>query len=665
MRMRNRLLRTSAAVVMGSMLVLQPGLGVSAEGGGGTSKLPPPLRARVSGLLDLALNSDDAGVGTSNARLSNFFAGRDECNVRRGSNLKVNQNCLNVSDADLQGRGQAQNETAVAVDPNDSRRIVTSYNDYRRGDGTCGTSYSQDGGRTWNDSTAPNGFTRGFGGFAREYWQGGGDTSVAWDSRGNAYLSCQLFNRGQPTSPNPDLSSTFVVFRSTQNGGASWDFPGRYVTLNQDTAGSQPILEDKQYLTVDNSVSSPFRDRLYVTWTEFTATTAYIYAAFSADYGETFSARHLVSPAGTQPLCPAPFLPNQGCDNNQFSQPFTAPDGTLYVVWANYNALPGLGMGDDDTGADGGPAATAAPTGGVENLQQILLSRSTDGGNTFSAPVKVGDFYELPDCMTYQGGQDPFRACVPEKGASMKSVFRASNYPSGGVNPRSPSQVVVSYGSYISRASNEANGCVPEGFNPLTALPLYDGVKTAGACNNKIVVSVSTNAGASFTGTTQNVRVLPTANPTNAQRRTDQWFHWLAFSGSGTLAIGYYDRAYGDDETTANSDISLSSTSDIGALRFNAKRVTSSSMPPPTEFPNSQGNSQFWGDYAGLTFKGETALPIWSDTRVADIFTCPGSATPGNPPRLCGANTPNGLAANDQDIFIDLVELSGRGDNNP
>ncbi|HEY0583854.1 MAG TPA: exo-alpha-sialidase, partial [Chloroflexota bacterium] len=283
MRMRSRLLRTSAAAVLGSMLVLQPGVGVSAEGGGGTSKMPPPLRARVSGLLDLALNSDDAGVGTSNTRVSNFFAGRDECNVRRGTNLKVNQNCLNVSDADLQGRGQAQNETAVAVDPNDSRRIVTGYNDYRRGDGTCGTSYSQDGGRTWNDSTAPNGFTRGFGGFAREYWQGGGDTSVAWDSRGNAYLSCQLFNRGQPTSPNPDQSSTFVVFRSTQNGGASWDFPGRYVTLNQDTDGSGVILEDKQYLTVDNSVSSPFRDRLYVTWTEFTASTAYIYAAFSAD----------------------------------------------------------------------------------------------------------------------------------------------------------------------------------------------------------------------------------------------------------------------------------------------------------------------------------------------------------------------------------------------
>jgi hypothetical protein len=655
------------------MLLLQPSVGVAAEGGGGTSKMPPTLRARVSGMLDLALNSDGAGAAP-NTRASNFFAGSDECNVNRGSNIKVNQNCLNVSDADLQGRGQAQNETAIAVDPNDSRRVVTSYNDYRRGDGTCGTSYSKDGGRTWNDSTAPNGFTRGFGGFAREYWQGGGDTSVAWDSQGNAYLSCQLFNRGQPTSPNPDQSSTFVIYRSTQNGGASWDFPGRYVTLSQDIAGTTGVLEDKQYLMVDNSVTSPFRDRLYVTWTEFTDTTAYIFEAFSADYGETFSTKHQVSPGGTQPLCPAPFIATQGCDNNQFSQPFTAPDGTLYVVWANYNAVAGMGMGDDDNGgggaagsnAVGGAGGAAAPTVGVENRQQILVSKSTDGGNTFSPPVKVGDFYELPDCLTYQGGQDPGRSCVPEKGASMKSVFRAANYPSAGINPRSPNQIVVSYGSYISRTSNETNGCVPQGFNPDTALPLYDGVKTAGACNNKIVLSVSNNAGASFTGSTQNVRTLPTANTMNEQRRTDQWFHWLAFGSRGTLAISYYDRAYGDDETTGNSDFSLSSTSDTTDLRFrfNVKRVTSSSMPSPTEFPNApQGNSQFWGDYTGLAIKGDAAMPIWSDTRDPDVFTCQGSATPGHPPRLCGATAANGLAANDQDIFVDVVDLSGRGND--
>ena len=187
----------------------------------------------------------------------------------------------------------------------------------------------------------------------------------------------------------------------------------------------------------------------------------------------------------------------------------------------------------DDPGNDPGPnagraASSAAPTG-VDNHAQVLLSKSTDGGNTFSAPIKVGDFHDLPDCATYQGGQDPGRACVPEKG-SMNSIFRAANYPSGAVNPKSPSQIVVSYTSYINKFSKETNGCVPQGFSEF-GNPLYEGVKTAGACNNKVVVSVSNNGGTSFTGTAANVRTLPTATGLRAQQKTDQWFHWLAFTG--------------------------------------------------------------------------------------------------------------------------------------
>ena len=112
--------------------------------------------------------------------------------------------------------------------PERQARIVASQNDYRRGDGNCYTGFSGDGGATWTDSTPPMGFTRGdaFGGFARQYWQAGGDTSVAWDTKGNAYLSCQMFMRGTAVSNNPDQSSAFYVFRSTGTGGASWNFPG-------------------------------------------------------------------------------------------------------------------------------------------------------------------------------------------------------------------------------------------------------------------------------------------------------------------------------------------------------------------------------------------------------------------------------------------------------
>ena len=142
------------------------------------------------------------------------------------------------------------------------------------------------------------GFTRGtaFGGFARQYWQAGGDTSVAWDTKGNAYLSCQMFNRGPPTSANPDQSSAFYVFRSTGTDGASWNFPARPVAELNDAAGTGDALLDKQYMTVDDHKGSPFQDRLYVTWTLFAADgTGYIYEAYSRDYGESFSAPQLVS----------------------------------------------------------------------------------------------------------------------------------------------------------------------------------------------------------------------------------------------------------------------------------------------------------------------------------------------------------------------------------
>lgn len=169
-------------------------------------------------------------------------------------------------------------------------------------------------------------------------------------------------------------------------------------------------------MAVDDERRSPFRDRIYVSWTRFAGDgTAYIFLASSRDYGESFSAPRLVS--GDSALCDDDLggpQPLGACSVNQFSQPFTGPDGTLYVTWANYNV---------------------APASAGDNRAQMLLARSTDGGNTFSAPVKVGDFYDLPDCPTYQGGNGAGSGCVPDKGATTNSFFRAANYPVGAVDP--------------------------------------------------------------------------------------------------------------------------------------------------------------------------------------------------------------------------------------
>jgi hypothetical protein len=559
------------------------------------------------------------------------------CAISRGDNVKVNQNCANVADPALAGRSQAQNETAVAIDPNDPNHIVAGQNDYRRGDGNCYGEYSLDGGKSWQDTTIPMGFTAGSPtwGTPRQYWQAGGDTSVAWDTKGNVYFSCQMFNRGAGVTSNPDQSSAFYVFRSTGNDGASWNFPGRPTTEFNDTAGTGAVLEDKAYLTVDDHAGSPFQDRIYVTWTEFAADgSSYIYEVHSNDYGEHFSPRVLVSK--DSPLCPFTWgqgTPNGRCNENQFSDPFTGPDGNLYVTWVNTNT------------------ATAQPGSTGDNHFQILLAKSTDGGASFSAPVKVGNYYDLPDCLTYQGS-DPFRSCVPEKGPSKNSVFRATNYPSGAVSPKT-GQVVVTYGSYVNQDSNETNGCTPAGISTATTLPLYTGVKTPGACANDILVSVSNDGGGTFTGTTADPRTMQTVNGDPNQALSDQFWQWEAFDNKGNLAVDYYDRQYGkptsgvpSDEWTGSSDITLSGSKDLS--KWGTRRVTSSSMPPPTQF-----GGQFLGDYIGID-AAKDAISIWADTRDPEQFLCPGTGTPTAPPAVCTAtfNSATGpVTANDENIY--------------
>ncbi|MFL5661223.1 MAG: sialidase family protein [Ktedonobacteraceae bacterium] len=584
----------------------------------------------LSGFVDYELNSDNTANGN---QPSNYNPrGSDACPVNLQSNIKVNQNCLNISDPDLQGRAQAQNETSIAQDANQPNHIIASFNDYRRGDGNCYGAYSLDKGRTWNDTTIPMGFTRGraFGNTARQYWEAGGDTVVAWDTKGNAYFQCQVFQRGHGPTPNPDLSSAVYVFRSTQNYGASWNFPGRPVVESADLAGTGvPAFEDKPYMTVDNHIGSPFQDRVYVTYTEFANDgSAYIWESYSSDYGEHFSTRHLVS-INAPLLCANAFgagTTEGNCNENQFSQPFTGPDGALYVVFDNYNN------------------AVKAP----DNRNQVLLVKSTDGGNTFSPPVKVSDYYDLPDCATYQGGKDAGRACVPEKGPSTNSFFRVTNYPSGAVNPTNPAQVVVTFGSYINVHSNEANGCVPAGINPATGNNLFTGVKTPGACNNDILESVSNDGGATFTGTTKDPRTLTSVNQESGQATTDQWWQWITFTKTGKLGVSYYDRQYDTDETTGFSDMSLSGSGDL--TNFAVQRVTSAPMPPPTQFDGT-----FFGDYTGLTGI-DNAYPLWMDTRVPDLFICPNSS----PPAICTGTASNASVANDQDIFTAALPVPSK-----
>ena len=196
--------------------------------------------------------------------------------------------------------------------------------------------------------------------------------------------------------------------------------------------------------------------------------------------------------------------------------------------------------------------------------------------------------------------------------------------------------------------------------NPATGQNLFTGVKTVGACNNDILITVSNDGGNTFTGTTVDPRALPSVNTEPGQATTDQWWQWIAFTKNGKLATSYYDRQYGDDELTGFSDVSLSGTGDVNGTSYGVQRVTNGSMPFPTQFPEpGSAGGTFWGDYTGLTAT-DNAYPFWSDTRDLDLFVCvDSSGNPTLPPSVCGGTT-LGTTLNDENGYTAALGVPSR-----
>src|SRR5512143_1463329 len=171
-----------------------------------------------------------------------------------------------------------QNETAIAVDPNNPSRVVAAANDYvtrtwacdvngtpcsALGDAYSGTYFSNDGGATWcctSSDPAPLGtLIPGVEHLTGGQYDAGGDPALAFDSQGNVFYAGLGFDRTAP--PN-----TVAVNKGTFDGGGnlSWSAP---TFINQTTSPS--TLNDKEWIAADWHVGSPYQDRVYVSWTRF------------------------------------------------------------------------------------------------------------------------------------------------------------------------------------------------------------------------------------------------------------------------------------------------------------------------------------------------------------------------------------------------------------
>ncbi len=370
----------------------------------------------------------------------------------------------NVSNANTTNDIEPQNETSLDINPLDESNIVGGVNDYRtagNGDVNCGYASSTDGGLTWSAGII-RGITRGNGGPFN--YDAAGDPAVYFDSEGTAHFVCLGFDR--------DLGRSALLHGSSTDGGMTWNTPVAIVQSN-----TSNDFHDKEMLTVDLSATSPYSNSLYVQWTRYTSGFAVrrSYISYSRDGGASWSAPILVSGSQT---------------STQGASPAVGPDGTVYASWCS----PCLG------GADG-----------------IWFSRSSDGGNTWSAAVQAATLTDLPS---------------PLPGNS----FRTNSFPTPSASGVLTDTVYLTYADYS-------------------------------AGNANIMFTGSTDSGATWS--------IPIR--ANSRQQNDQFFQWMEVGPTGTIWVCYYDQSWNAMNWL---DMSCSRSTNGGLSFQRARRVTTQSSDP-------------------------------------------------------------------------------------
>src|SRR5262249_47354172 len=260
------------------------------------------------------------------------------------------------------------NETTIAIDPTDGSHAVGGYHSYQL-TATGNTvhlhiigvaSVTRDGGDTWQEAVPPI-----------TPYQFTGDPALAFDANGRLYYANIADNEGQGGG---NFTGPDVVVARSQDGGLTWSHPVQ-VAAGLGNAGSngQLVFNDKDFIAVDTSATSVHQNRVYVTWTRFeeSGTSAFFRSPIMvshSDDGVSWSAGKEIS--GFNSACAVQFGggPAGECDEDQDSYPTVAPGGRVYASFENFNT----------------PA---------EN--QLMVVSSGDGGDTWSAPVRVSAVFDI------------------------------------------------------------------------------------------------------------------------------------------------------------------------------------------------------------------------------------------------------------------------------
>jgi hypothetical protein len=489
-------------------------------------------------------------------------------------NVRVNQDCSL----------RRQAEEVVAVDPNDPNHLIAGQNDSRVGFNKCGYDWSFDGGKTWGDQLPPfYQFVMADGHTADAC----SDPTATFDSKGNVYVAGVLFDVGS-------AASAFVVAKSNADVGGTYyhtpasgpwqeysDTPLGVVASDNDPN----IFNDKEFIVADSSPRSPKADNVYATWTRFdtsdcggnTACHSPIYFSQSTDGGATWSPGIEIS--GSSAAVCGVFSgetdPN-ACDQDQGSDPIVGSDGTIYVAFGNGNT----------------------PTLGLNQHLMVKCPASADCSNpaSWTAPSKIGD-----DFGTQPIGPDPATGCPGGRQCLPPNGYRLDDFIEGSIAVDNSGTLYAAWADFRNGGSSCSWAHAHNG-SAATATP---------PCNNDVFYAYSTDGGATWSDT---IDVTPAA----AIGPSAQWMPWSAVSPDGkNYYVAYYDRSYGDCETTGCNDITLATISKAasGSPKIKYKRITTSSMPNLV-VANNPVEAGFLGDYMWVSTDSHGKPQIaWADTR--------------------------------------------------
>ena len=254
--------------------------------------------------------------------------------------------------------GAPENETPISVDPNNKKHLLSGANDYNC-NSLQGFFASSNGGSTWNHTCM--GLLPGNG--------GDGDPAVAYNANHIAYIA---------GIDSPGSTST-IAFETSSNNGTTWSSPAVAVT------GISPYTFcDKEWMQIDVFPTSPKKNNIYISTTEFDPSSNSIIAvAHSTNGGSTWN--NVKVDSAVFPVV------------DQFSDLAIGSDGTVYVTWMRCSA-------SGPTGDCGGTTSA------------LLFSKSSDAGATWTAPVTMAMPNLAPDsCGAFYG-------CLPNTSERVSNI---------------------------------------------------------------------------------------------------------------------------------------------------------------------------------------------------------------------------------------------------